>query len=298
MRLLVRLQLVLVVPAILAAQSAPPATDIYLAPIRLSNGRPVVGEPVNITHRRGYDNQPSFTPDGQAILYTSIREDAQADIYRYDLRTRQTTRVTATPESEYSPTVMPGGNRFSVVRVERDSTQRLWSFALDGTSPEVVFDAIKPVGYHVWIDDHTAALFVLGRPSTLQLADTRAQIGHVVAKDVGRSLQRVPGERGVSFLQREPDSSWSLRVLDLDRSSGDDWVFVVLAKMLPRSDYVAWLPNGTALAAQDSKLFVLDTADNRTWRSVADLAPSGLRGISRLAVSADGAMLAIVAADP
>ena len=32
---------------------------------------------------------------------------------------------------------------------------------------------VKPVGYHAWADDHTLALFVLGQPATLQLADTR-----------------------------------------------------------------------------------------------------------------------------
>src|SRR5512142_3166495 len=89
-----------------SAQSSPPGTDIYLAPLTVAAGRIGVGTAVNITNRTGYDNQPSFTPDGASILYTSVREDGQADIWRYDLRDRSTHQVTHTPESEYSPTVM------------------------------------------------------------------------------------------------------------------------------------------------------------------------------------------------
>ncbi|NIQ58624.1 MAG: hypothetical protein GWN71_36280, partial [Gammaproteobacteria bacterium] len=65
-----------------------------------------------LTDRDGYDNQPSFTPAGDAILYTSIR-NGQADTYRIGLAGGEPTRVTHTPESEYSPTPTHG-DRFSV----------------------------------------------------------------------------------------------------------------------------------------------------------------------------------------
>src|SRR3954465_80562 len=94
----------------LSAQAAPPSTDIFLAPLRVQNGKPVVGRPVNITSRPGYDNQPSFTPDSRSVLFTSVREEAEADIYRYDLRTRATSRITSTPESEYSATAAPSSS--------------------------------------------------------------------------------------------------------------------------------------------------------------------------------------------
>src|SRR3954453_14143817 len=88
------------------AAAPPPDTEIYLAP--LSRAATVsVGAPVNITNSPGYDNQPAFTPDGAAILFTSIRGGTQTDIYRYDITSARTTRVTSTPEGEYSPTVTP-----------------------------------------------------------------------------------------------------------------------------------------------------------------------------------------------
>lgn len=40
---------------------------------------------MNLTVRPGYDNQPQLTPDGAALLFTSVREDGRADTWRYDL---------------------------------------------------------------------------------------------------------------------------------------------------------------------------------------------------------------------
>ena len=109
---------VLALPAPAAAQG-PPGTDVYLLP--LVDGRPAAGPPRNATARPGYDNQPHFTPDGSALLFTSVREDGQADTYRLTLPDGVPARVTRTTESEYSPTVTPEGDGFSVVRVEADS---------------------------------------------------------------------------------------------------------------------------------------------------------------------------------
>lgn len=281
----------------IAAQSAPPSTDVWLAPIGGAGRALRVGTPVNVTNRPGYDNQPSFSPDGRYVYFTSVR-DSQADIWRYDRTTRAAAQITRTsPESEYSATVMPGGQRFSVIRVERDSTQRLWSFALDGSDPRPVLSDVKPVGYHAWVDDSTLALFVLGNPNSLQIADAHSGGSSVVARDIGRSLVRIPRRNAVSFLQHgaAPDSSWYLTILDLDQHRGDEWPSARLAKMLPGSDYVAWLPDGRALAGAGAKLYELDPKRGTTWREIADLSSAGLSRISRLALSPDGRTLALVA---
>lgn len=284
-------------PQMASAQATPPSTDIYLAPLRQQRGRITVGKPINITNRPGYDNQPSFTPDGRSILFTSVRGDGQADIYRYDLATKTTHRLTSTPESEYSATVYGNGSRFSVIRVEADSTQRLWSFRRDGTDPQLVFANIKPVGYHAWVDTATVALFLLGRPNALVLADTRGGRVDTVARDVGRSLLPLPKGGGFSFLQHEKDSSWVLTAVDV-RSSLDNRSLLTmpLVKMPAGADYIAWLAPAVALTGTGSKILIWSSAKNRTaWTPLADLAAYGLNRISRLALSQDHRWLAIVA---
>ncbi|MEE9533170.1 MAG: hypothetical protein V3W06_02030, partial [Acidimicrobiia bacterium] len=135
-------------------------TDIYVGSLSLSGGRLAVTGLKNATNRDGYDNQPSFGPSGTFFFYTSARSGGQTDIFRYDIGSGTSGPVTRTPESEYSPTIMPGGTSFSVIRVEADSAQRLWSFGMDGRNPTLLLEDVMPVGYHAWGDSRTLALFV------------------------------------------------------------------------------------------------------------------------------------------
>jgi dipeptidyl aminopeptidase/acylaminoacyl peptidase len=256
----------------------------------------VVGTPVNVTHRPGYDNQPSFSADGRSLFFTSVREDAQADIYRYDLQTRTIVRVTSTPESEYSATSFGDGTRFSAIRVEKDSTQRLWSFRVDGSDPQLVLENIKPVGYHAWVDTTTLALFVLGSPSSLQLVDRSSGRGEVVAHDIGRSLVTLPGGNAFSYVQRAPDSSLTLVAVDVrPPPPSRRWTARPLVTLPRGSDYVAWLESGVALAGQDSRLLQWNVRTPRSWTPMADFSRAGLRRISRLAISPDHRWIALVA---
>jgi len=171
------------------ARGQAPDPDIFLVTLSRNGGKLAVTGARNATNRPGYDNQPNWSADGNTLFYTSVREDAQADIWRLTPGTSASVRVTTTaPESEYSATPMPRRNAISVIRVERDSTQRLWSVPLDGSTSTVVLERIKPVGYHTWANDTLLALFVLGSPNTLQLASTTTGRGDTIVTGIGRSL--------------------------------------------------------------------------------------------------------------
>ncbi len=280
----------LLMPTGTSGQGAP-GFDIFLLSIRERNGVLEFGKAANITDRDGYDNQPSFTPDGRGILYTSNRE-AQTDIYRYYVRTGATRQVTKTnPESEYSAAVVPSGDAFSVVRVESDSTQRLWQFGMDGGSQRVILTQVKPVGYYAWGDDHTLGLFVLPDSttplSTLRLADTRSGRATIIAYNVGRSVHKIPNQNAISFTHRVPQL-W-IKQVDLDTGAVRPMI-----QLLEGNEFYAWLPDGTALTAQGSKLFRWNPTSDAGWEETADLADAGIDGISRLATSPEGDWLAVV----
>lgn len=269
------------------AQGGPPPTDIFLAPLTTRAGAPAIGAPVQITTWRGYDNQPGFARDGRSILYTSVREDQQADIYRYDRATRRSARLTKTnPESEYSAAIMPGAKRFSVVRVELDSTQRLWSFALDGSDQRVVVENLKPVGYYAWIDATHVVTFVLGRPNALVEVDLSTGRADTLARNIGRSIARLPDGSGFSYVQMHDSTA----TLAARRASGVS----DLVTMPPGAEDIVWLRSGVVLASSGSKIYSW-RAGQPAWTPVADFATDGLTSISRMAVSPDGHALAIVA---
>jgi len=279
-----------------SAQTPRPAAteDIFVVDVATSKGKLQFGQPVNITNRAGYDNQPSFLADGASLLYTSMREGAQTDIYRYDFKTKQSTRLTSTPEGEYSPTLMPGGKFFSVIRVERDKTQRLWKFPLTGGEPSLVLPNIKPVGYHLWLDERTLALFVLGaegRPNTLQLAPTDNSFLDTIHVNIGRALHSLPRRDAFSFVHKISPDEWLVKVFDLKTKRSS-----TLVKTLPGSEDLAWTPDGTLLMAQDARLFQWNPAAPAAgWQQIADFSAAGLTKITRLALSPKTNRLALVA---
>src|ERR1051326_7709366 len=258
-----------------SVRQAPPGTDIFPAPLRRASGGGLeVGAPLNVTARPGYDNQPAFSPDGKTLYYTSYR-GGQSDIYRYELASRTTAQVTATPESEYSPTVMPDGKHLSVIRVERDSTQRLWAFAPDGAAVGPILDSIKPVGYHAWLNADTVFVFVLGQPATLRRAVPAHGTVDIGARDIGRSIFRIPGRHAISFVQRD-SAGGTIRSLDPVTGAATD---------LGRPP-----PGGTRL--------LRGHAGDSAWSELARFSEPGLQKLSRIAVSNAGDRIALVGEEP
>ena len=293
----------LVVPFALLIHSAsaqlPPSTDIWLVPIKMVGEVLQTGTPENITHRPGYDNQPSFFPDGSALLYTSLQTNppgpqapTQTDIFRYDTKSKHTTRVTTTPESEYSPTVMPGGTTFSVVRVEPDSTQRLWQLDMAGQQPAVILPGIKAIGYHAWINRSTVALFVIGNPLTLQIADVGTGNVDTVFSNIGRSIHKVPGKNSVGFVHKISGNEWWIKELSVSSRTESK----VMQTVEGKEDY-AWTPYGFVVMAQDSKLFMYKTGHLTQWTEFADFSEKNIKSITRIAISPNGDWLAFVAAE-
>lgn len=272
----------------LALAQGPPATDIYVADLTTEHGRIAIGVPRNVTRRSGYDNQPTFLPDGGSFLYTCVRETGQAEICRYDLATNTNTQITTTAESEYSATPLPDGG-FAVVRVERDSTQRLWRFDSSGTRPALLLERVKPVGYFAFGDDHTVGLFVLGRPATFQIADLVSGRADTIASDIGRTIRQIPGRRALSYVHHVSQTEWWIKSYDLDTRTVSP-----IVRTLESVDFYAWTPGGALLAGGGSKLFAWKPG-TAEWEEIADLAPAGLTSITRLAISPRGDRIAIVA---
>jgi hypothetical protein len=136
------------------------------------------------------------------------------------------------------------------------------------------------------------AVYVLGRPATLQLVDTRTEHADTVARDIGRSL--VPsGLRAVSFDVRQPNGRFLLERLTLDAATGKSQI-ARIAELPNGAEFVAWTPRGDAITSSGTTLYSLRPGES-TWRTIGDFATDGLRDISRLAVSPNGHWLAIVA---
>jgi hypothetical protein len=277
------------------AQQRPPAnTEIYLARLSRDVSPLTGGVPINISGNPGYDNQPSFTPDGKAILFTSNRDGKQTDIYRYDIATKATTQLTHTPESEYSPIVTPDGKTFSVIHVEADGTQRLWRFNLDGSNGRRVMTKVTGVGYHAWLDATHVAVFIVGangQPNTLQLADTATDTAEMIDSNPGHGLAIRPAGRGatartLTYVCKTDANHWVVKEFSLA-----DKTPKVLIDAVPASEDLAWDPaygNQRLLMTKGSKVLVAFFGGSATtWRDAGDFTSGGLDRLTRLAINPD-----------
>jgi hypothetical protein len=277
----------------LAASSAMAqgGTDIWVVELRGQGSALEVGRPRNLTQRAGYDNQPQFTLDGRAVLYTRIDSTGRSDAWRVDVAGGRSAALTNTAvQQEYSPTPMPNGSGFSAIVVEADSTQRLWAYDWNGVPQRPIVPALKPVGYHVWIGDSMLGAFVLNNPApnALVLMHPLTDRVDTLARGIERAFARVPGREAFTFVQRTESSTIV---------SGVDTRTMRVRRVMTGPaglEYHVWLPDGTMLISGQGQIW--RWADSRLTPFV-DLRTYGINGVSRLALSPDGKVLAFVAED-
>lgn len=271
-----------------------PDCDIWLLDIKDSVGRISFHNPINITNRKGYDNQPTFSPDGKYILFSSQHDSAgQTDIYKYDLATKEITQFTHTPTSEYSPTFMPDGKNISVVMVEKDSAQRLWRFPLsplEGGDTECggcacIMKNIDSVGYHCWINKDSVAVFILTKPSfTLQVADIHSQKTIMISDSIGRCMRM---KEGKLWFTTKTDHFNSVNEHNFKTKQ------ITTKGAIVSEDYCFYGKNG--IWSCSGNTIIAGYINNKQGADeIANLKSYGITKITRIAISPDRKRIALV----
>ncbi|MEO1517095.1 MAG: hypothetical protein AAFV95_18875 [Bacteroidota bacterium] len=271
-----------------------PETNLYLFDIeavtdsiyRFSNPKFLSGFNLG-----GYNNQPSFVNDDELYITVQMPSDTtQSDIFALDLANEKLTRVTQTLESEFSPYFIPptdaeidaGNYSFSAVRIETDAnrSQRLWRFPMDRSNKgSLVFRTIDNIGYYHWVGARRVALFLVGTPHRLVVADTRTETTVDIASDIGRCIQPLPNGN-LAYVDKSSSGSWLLKRLDTRFYRSQ-----LITATLPGSEDFAVLEDGTFLMGSGSKLYKLHPRKDNSWIEIADLSYYGILNISRLAVT-------------
>jgi WD40 repeat protein len=285
-----RMMLIVGIVSLVVAQQAPPATEVFLAPLTISGTTLTLGTPMNISNNPGYDNQPSFLPDSSAVLFASNRDTKQNDIYKFDIATKQVVQITKTADNEYSPIVMPDGTAFSSVH---GAEQSLMRYNLNGSGRSLAYQHKGLIGYHVWTGPAEIAAFVLGSPNTLQVIDTGTGASTTLDVNIGRSLLRRPGGTTVSYVAKlaargDVPAVWLIKEFDIKTRRVS-----VITETVKGSEDLTWLPDGRILMGSGSTLMVWKDAATG-WTSAGDVAAAGVTKITRLSASPDGKWLAIV----
>lgn len=264
-----------------------PATDLWLT--QMDKGVPFA--PRKISTRNGYNNQPHFSGDGQFLYYTRemALDDgtAQTDIAVFDTKTSTTAMVNRTPQSEYSPTPIPGREAVSVIQVEADQKQRLWAIDIPTGKMDLLFANMEPVGYHAWVNDHEVAMFILGDTFTLQTARLDNSDTQLVAGNIGRSIRKHPLSNEVLFVDksREP---WQITAFDADTTTVRN-----IMPLFPNGEDFTIDEQGNYWTGNGSKLYMRSVSDTK-WQLMADFKAFGIQNITRLAVNLKSHQVALV----
>ncbi len=269
----------------LAIGQAVPGSQVFVFHLnKATGGKYFLEDPRWITNfnPNGYNNQPAFI-NGMWHLSVRLPESDQNEIVALDLPTRELRWITNTPESEYSPTKIPGksGEQFSVVRVEADSSQLLWQYDLSSDySMKNVVQKEKMVGYTRWLNASKVALFLVGDPISLVVGDLQSGKTDFITSRIGRSLHSNDQEE-LFFTQRITEGApWQLKKIVyggfrpelITTSPGENQDFCLL-------------PDGNIMMGSGSMLYRFMPGQSTTWEFVADLALYGAKSISRLAIN-------------
>lgn len=278
------------IPGAVSAQQAQNPVNLFVAEIKREGSVLQVGTPRILTGDRGRNSQPSFSPDGRAIVFTAVRDTTgQGDIYRIDLDSGAETQLTRTIENENSPTINEAGELVVVRWVPATLFREwgLWSYSSAGQPQKGVLPGPDTVGYYTRINARTWALM---RPkSRPAVAIFDAVLG--TTRDVDWPVanlppQVVPGAGAISYTRIDSAGRNELRRFKLTGPRPESLGHTVLGRRVH-----AWLADGTILMAKGATVYGRRATGDTAWRMLASFAAPELQDLSAYAVSPDGTRL-------
>jgi len=240
----------------------------------------------------GYTNQPFFTPSGDILVSVRKAGEKQNDIWLLSPNAKKCRRLTSTKANEYSPQLTRGGDYYSVVRqVEGEPIdQQVYQFPLHGGEYESLTPGIKDIGYYAWLKPDELALYrIEGEANRLYSYSAGDHKVKQITTAIGRTLMS-DGKGSLYYVHKFSETYWYIK-----KYTETSKVIDVIAETPAKSEDFTMTPDGTFLMGKDQKLMYLSTTDQNTWKECADLSMYGIRHITRMAISADGKQLALVA---
>jgi hypothetical protein len=291
MRPLRLLPSLLLAPALAAAQGANPS-NLWSVPLSWRGDRVEVGTSVKLTGDRGSNSQPSFSPDGNLLVFSAIRDTgsaARSDIWQIDLRTGVESQVTHTPENENTPTVNARGEYVAVRWVPETLFREYgpWVYDASGSPLRAVLPRPDTTGYYTPLPDGRWALtrpksrsFTIGIfvPRTGIITDVDSGVPALPA-------QRVPGVNSLSWVRIDSASGrHEIRRYELITGRRS-----TIGPTIPGRTAHAWVTGRNAvLMAKGSTLYMRRTVGDTAWHPVATFSDPGLRHAAAYVVSPRG----------
>lgn len=262
-----------------------PDTDIWLFTIEIQKKVPILKKGINITQRTGYDNQPQWNQNGKQLFFVSIKEDNQSDVYYYDLHKKKIQQLTRTPESEYSPTPF-GKQQFACVVVEKDSTQRIWTYdKISGAQQSLLFNE-DSIGYFYPLNSDTILYYKLTDPHSLRAYSLKNHEDNWLCNQPVRGFRLanapsciygIKDSVKVTFYQYDPMLKKATRICDYPSLNED----------------IFWHNQWGLLKSEGAEILQWDDVQH-IWKILFDLKSFGIKRITRFCIDPKNNYLTVV----
>lgn len=265
-----------------------PNTELWLFKVELNKQKQaVLTHSLNITHRDGYDNQPSFSNDDKRIYYVSIRDSSskQADIYWYDIKSKKTTQLTKSKESEFSPVMNSDGSYINSVVVESDSAQRIHFIdPLKGADTlKLDFDS---VGYYTFLNKDTVVYYKLTAPHSLRYFVKSSREDKWLGNNPTRTFRAMNRHSLIYGLKDSAKVTFYVYDFLLHKA----WKYAEYNSL--NEDMVWQAPYGL-VKSEGPALMRFDQAKHE-WSVLFDLSGFGIKKITRFAFDSKNSYLVVV----
>jgi Tol biopolymer transport system component len=281
---------ILIILCVLISQSAFAQiidTDIFLFKA-IPGSKRMFSKPENITNRSGYNNQPSFSPDSKQILFSSILDEKQSEIWSYTIATKVKKQLTFTNESEFSPTFIQGGQAISAVRVDRDSSQHLYKYDVQNLAEPKLISKSDSIGYSCWINEKIVYMFLVGELNTLQSLNVETGEKKLIWNEPGRCIKVNPKSKLVYFVSKSDSVKWILTKINPENLKPME-----LLNMPKGVEDFAFFSDGTLVTFAEGQLMKLDSTEKK-WIAMGEKVLPANRDSFRITISPNDNYIAIV----
>ena len=265
-------------------------TEIHVFDIVKKGESYILKNGKNISNNTGYDSQPFFY-ENDKVLFAS-EKNGQTEIVLSNLNSTNKNlnyRSNTTNGGEYSPQRIPNSSQISAVRLDNDGLQRFYKYDRKSKKSTELIPDLK-VAYPAWFDENTVVASVIVNDSLhLIISDLKSKTNTTVAKNVGRSVHKIPDTELMSFISKENDKYWLLKSLNPKTKK------IKTITSVGKTEDVAWLPNGTLLLPNQSTIYQFNPKTDKNPKLFFSFSDENINNISRMAVNSEGTKIAIVA---
>jgi hypothetical protein len=262
-------------------------TEVWAGSLAIRGGELAIGELTNISAGHpGYDNQPSFMPDGQALVYAKQVADLDDTGLGVQAQLVDLASGTIRPLGDahgFSPTPTADGKQLMILR-----QGRVWLHDLNGKEIRALTDT-NDAGYFTPFDDRTWVLFLNNPDRPILIYDPKTGAREGMAMHATTAPYRVANARAVTFVAEE-ESKRVLRRLDLKTRR----VETLTTIPFPSGGHHVWTSRGTLLIASGATIYEWHPEYPNMWHPVYRAEHPDLQSITRIALSPRGDRIALV----